>query len=333
MKAVTFPSRNELTRLIAEADEAAERLDGRIERTPLEPSPTLSALTGARVHLKQENRQATGSCKARSALTILTRERERGARRVITASTGNNGIAMSWAMGMLGMSGQVFVPHTVEPFKAEVIARQGAELVYAGDDIVDAEIAGRAQARASGVPFVSPYNDWGALVGQATIAAEVVEQLGGPPDSLLVPVGGGGLISGVAGYLRGVGASSRVFGVQPERSAVMAASVKAGRILHFESQPTLSDATAGGVEAESLTFDYCRTLVEDYLLVDEDALLRALRWTHSELGITLEGSGALAVAALFQQPERFADRTVVLILCGANIDPKRFAHLVHGDEG
>lgn len=319
---------NELLRGI---QSAAQTLTGVIRLTPLTVSSTLSALVSGEVYLKQENRQVTGCCKARSAFYMLSTlspaQKQRG---VVTVSTGNNGIAMAWAMQQVGVPGVVFLPHTVTDYKVQAIRRSNVEIIFYGDDIVEAEVAARVYATQTHTTFLSPYNEWGAICGQGTIAGEVVQQLAvldKQVDCMIVPVGGGGLISGIASYFKATNTTMEVIGVQPAHSAVMAHSVKAGRILEMVSLPTLSDATAGGVEQGSITFDFCRQLVDDYVVVDEAELRQAMLWLYDQHSIAVEGAGALAVAALLQQKARFRGKTVVLLLCGANIDEQQVIQL------
>ena len=319
---------NELLRGI---QSAAQTLTGVIRLTPLTVSSTLSALVSGEVYLKQENRQVTGCCKARSAFYMLSTlspaQKQRG---VVTVSTGNNGIAMAWAMQQVGVPGVVFLPHTVTDYKVQAIRRSNVEIIFHGDDIVEAEVAARVYATQTHTTFLSPYNEWGAICGQGTIAGEVVQQLAvldKQVDCMIVPVGGGGLISGIASYFKTTNTPMEVIGVQPAHSAVMAHSVKAGRILEMVSLPTLSDATAGGVEQGSITFDFCRQLVDDYVVVDEAELRQAMLWLYDQHSIAVEGAGALAVAALLQQKARFRGKTVVLLLCGANIDEQQVIQL------
>lgn len=307
---------------------AAQIGAGVIQTTPLTFSPALSAWSGGRVYLKQENRQVTGCCKARSAFymasTLSPTQKQRG---VVTVSTGNNGIAIAWALAQVGAPAVIFLPHTVTDYKVQTIRRSEVEIIFHGADIVEAEVAARAYATQSRMTFLSPYNEWGAIYGQATIAVEVVQQLAAfdqQSDTMIIPVGGGGLISGIAGYFNAASLPVQVIGAQPANSAIMAHSVRAGRIVEMPSLPTLSDATAGGVEQGSITFDFCRRLVADYVLVEEVEIARAIGWLYDEHGIVVEGAGALSVAAFLQRRETFAGKTVVLLLCGSNINLEQF---------
>ncbi len=308
---------------VAKAQAAAQMLKGVVKRTPLTYCRHLSSMTGNAVYLKQENLQHSGSCKARSAGYMLaTLSPEQKSRGVVTVSTGNNGISMTMAMRQHGIDGVVVVPHTIAPHKAQRIRDSGANLVFVGHDIVESEVEARAYAARTNRRFLSPYNDWGAIVGQGTIAVEIAEQLTAFDkglDCIFVPVGGGGLMSGVGGYLRAVDPAIKVIGVQPLNSPVMVRSLDAGEIILIESKPTLSDATAGGVEQGSITFDLCRKLADNFALVSEEEMWSAMLMLYQHHGIVVEGSGALSVAALLQQSALWKGKTIVLLLCGANI--------------
>lgn len=313
-------------------EQAAKVLSDVIQPTPLTSSSPLSKVIGGSVYLKQENLQLTNCCKARSAYFMLSSLSAEQRHHVVTVSTGNNGISMSWAMNKLGISGTVFLPNTVVPHKVAAIRKNPIEVIYSGEDIVDAEIIARAYAEKHDFTFLSPYNEWGAMYAQATIAREILKQLADlgnddELDAIVVPVGGGGLIGGISGYLRSVKPNIEIIGVQPTNSAVMAESVWAGKILEMPSLPTLSDATAGGVEQDAVTFEFCRDYVDDYILVSEEEIAHAMLLLDEQHGIAVEGSGALSVAALMQKANHFEGKKVALLLCGANVDTALLANL------
>lgn len=309
---------------------AAQILAPVLYETPLTWSAPLSDAIGGTVYIKQENLQRTRTCKARSAYYMLSMLDEAERRHVVTVSTGNNGVSMSWAMAELGIPGTVFLPHTVVPHKVAAIEQHPVTIIREGEDIVDAEIVARAYAKAHGYTFRSPYNEWGAMVAQATIAREIFAQLdavGAQADSVVVPVGGGGLIAGIAAWLLDDGRAVELIGAQPEKSPVMALSVRAGRILEIPSEPTLSDATAGGIEQGAITFPYCRDHVSDYAILSEREIRDAMLLLDRAHGIVVEGSGALSVATVLKHRTRFRGKTVVLLACGANVDPSLLQRL------
>ena len=305
--------------VVAEVDAAEKRIRPHIRRTYLEPSPYFGALSGANVFFKCENLQHTGSFKVRGAtnklLSLSERERAKG---VVAASTGNHGAAVAFALRHLGTSGTVFVPQNADPTKVEAIRRLGADIRTYGYDAVEAEVEARKYARDNGLTYLSPYNDPQIVGGQGTIGFELVEQMD-LIDAVFVALGGGGLISGIAGYLKGVMPDVAVIGCSPENSQVMIQSVAAGQILDLPSQPTLSDGTAGGVEQGAITFELCRQFVDGYEVASEAAIAEYLRQFVAAHHMLIEGAAAVPLAAFMKQHGRFAGKNVVIVLCGANI--------------
>ena len=300
--------------------EAEKRIRPHIRETILDYSPFYSKLTGANVYFKLENLQYTGSFKVRGAmnkvLSLTPAERSRG---VVTASTGNHGAATAFSLGKFDAAGIVFVPMEASSGKVQAIERLGAEVRHYGEDGADTEAYARQFARDNGMTYISPYNDPQVIGGQGTIAVELVRQLDNV-DVLFAALGGGGLISGIAGHLKSVQPDVNIIGCSPKNSKVMIESVKAGKILDLPSLPTLSDGTAGGVEPDSITFDLCRELVDEYETVTETEIEDSLRQYLQVHHILIEGSAAVAVAAFAKHGGRWAGRNAVVILCGANIN-------------
>lgn len=237
---------------------AEHRIRQHIGETPLEHSPHLSDLGGCNVYVKLENLQRTGSFKIRGAmnklLALSPTQRKLG---VVAASSGNHGIAVAFGASALGTHATVFVPENASPTKLEAIERFGAEVHRHGTDVEVTEVHARSYAESNGHAYIPPYNDPLVIAGQGTIAVELSRQLD-RVDAIFVSVGGGGLISGIAGYAKTVFGDVEVLACQPENSAVMAESVKTGDIVDMESLPTLSDGTTGGIEPGSITFELCR---------------------------------------------------------------------------
>ncbi len=306
-----------------EVTRAQARIAGLVRRTWLEPSPVLSELTGAGVHLKLENLQQTGSFKARGALnTILSLDGDERARGVVAASTGNHGAAVAWAARAAGCAATVFVPENAAATKLAAIERLGAAVERAGGDCVESERTAREVAGRDGRVYLSPYNDLRVVAGQGTIAAELLEQLG-DIDVVFASLGGGGLLSGIGAVLAARSPSTRVVGVSPERSPVMIESVRAGEILDLPSQPTLSDGSAGGVEEGSITFPLVRDLVHDYVTVSEREIAEGMRFFIDNHHMLIEGAAAAVVAGLMLR--QVAGRRVVVVLCGGNIGTETLA--------
>jgi threonine dehydratase len=307
---------------------AADRIRSHIRETPMEHSPYFSALTGANVWLKLENLQITGSFKLRGAFNkLLSISRDEAAAGCVAASSGNHGAAVAHAMNKLGIKGVVFVPETASSVKVDAIRRAGAEVQHFGADGLDTEERARQYAIDHAMTYLSPYNDSDVIAGQASCGVEIAKQVDNV-DALFIAVGGGGLIVGVAGFLRSVQPRMQVIGCQPEASPVMAASAKAGRLLDMPCQPTLSDGTAGGIEAGAITFDLCQELVDDYVLVSEEEIAVALREFIDAHHMLLEGAAGVALAGLKQLGERYRGRDVVVIICGANINRETLDRII-----
>jgi threonine dehydratase len=298
---------------------AADRIGSHVRKTPLEYSPYFSELTGANVWLKLENLQITGSFKLRGACNkLLSLSPEQAASGCVTASSGNHGAAVAYAMKKLGITGVVFVPETASSAKVDAIRQADAQVEFFGTDGLDTEQHARQYATDNGMTYIPPYNDAEVIAGQASCGVEIASQIGNV-DALFAAVGGGGLIGGAAGFLKSVHPHMQTIGCQPAASAVMAASVKAGRLLDMPSEPTLSDGTAGGIEAGAITFGLCQELVDDYVLVSEEDIAEAMREFIDAHHMLLEGAAGVALAGLKQFAQRFRGRDVVAIICGANI--------------
>uniref|UniRef100_A0A7C1FUQ7 threonine ammonia-lyase n=1 Tax=Caldilinea aerophila TaxID=133453 RepID=A0A7C1FUQ7_9CHLR len=302
--------------------DAAQRIRPYVRRTPLDESLALSEMGGDRVFLKLENLQYTGSFKLRGATNkLLSLAPEMLAHGVVAASSGNHGAAVAYALRRLGAKGIVFVPEHAATTKVEAIQRYGAEVRRWGTDSVEAEAQARTFATQSGRAYISPYNDWEIVAGQGTIGLEIMEDL---PDveTLYVTVGGGGLIGGIAGYIKAAcqTKSVRIVGCLPVHSPVMYESVRAGHIVQMESLPTLSDGSAGGIEEGAITFALCQQLVDDWVLVTEAEIADAVRLIAQTHHLMIEGAAGVAVAAYLKDTQRGQKRNVAIVLCGANID-------------
>lgn len=307
------------TDIAKEAYSAEQNIRNRIRETPLEFSPYLSSVGKCRLYFKLENFQLTGSFKIRGAfhklLSLPEEEKNKG---IITASSGNHGLAVSYALRKLGLKGKIFLPHNTSPTKIEILKDNQADIELYGDDCVEAEYHARQIAEKTGMVWVSPYNDLHIIGGQGTLGIELLRQME-KIDAVLVPVGGGGLISGTASCLKVEKEDTLIIGCQPINSCVMHESIKAGRILDLESKPTLSDATAGGIEAGSLTFNLCQELVDDFILVSEEEIKETIRLCLSKHQVLIEGAAALPLASYLKAPDRFEGKIVILILSGARI--------------
>jgi threonine dehydratase len=203
----------------------------------------------------------------------------------------------------------------------------GVPFELVGEDCIEAEAHAASFARSGGHVWISPYNDLEVVHGQGTVAVELMEQLENF-DAVLVPVGGGGLISGIACYLNAVDPSIEIVGCQPANSCVMYESINAGEILDIESLPTISDGTAGGIEAGSVTFELCRRHVDSFILLEEAEIAAAMRFLHEKEGVTIEGASALTSAAALKEPKRFSGRRIALIVSGGRVDETTMAKVL-----
>jgi threonine dehydratase len=299
--------------------DAHRRLQPHVRRTPLERSPVLEAETGGGVRLKLENLQHTGSFKLRGALNrLLTLEESQRRRGVVAASSGNHGLAVARGLEILDCPGTIYLPRSAEKQKVEDLERSGVTVEIFGEDCVEAERRARVAAAEQGLLYVSPYNDPQVVAGQGTVGLEILED---DPDIdiVLAAVGGGGLVSGVAAWMKARSPRIEVVGCVPQRSPVMARAVAAGRIVDVPVGPTLSDGTAGGLEEGSITLDPCRQLVDRWIEVDEDAIASAMVLVLDRHHLVIEGAAGVAVAALRAERERFAGRNVAVIVCGGNV--------------
>ncbi len=317
-------------RVHAEVQDAAERIRPYARVTPLEYSHYLSGLCGCQAYMKLENYQMTGSFKLRGAVNkVLSLGPEDRAKTLVTSSTGNHGSAFAWALDHFGLKGRIYVPENIEPSKLDYLRSYSVEIVFHGTDCVESEKRARESAAGDDVLYIPPYNDMKIIGGQGTVAAEIENQAGAERiDCILCPVGGGGLASGVSGYLRAGGGGAEIIGCQPKNSPVMAESVKAGRIIKMQSKPTLSDGTAGGIESGAVTFDICDEYVDDFILVSESDIKEAIKIMLTKHFMLVEGAAALPVASLVKNRERFSGKRVVLIITGSKLDPERLRNLL-----
>lgn len=273
--------------------------------------------SGTELHYKTENFQLTGSFKLRGAsakLSSLPTDRA-----VITASSGNHGIACSLAAQKTGHALTVVLPETAIAQKRQKIESYGTKVIIAGADASLAEVHARNLAEAEGQIYVSPYNDAEVIAGQGTIGLELLSQL--PQiDNLFISMGGGGLISGIGAVLKSISPSTNIVGVSAQNSAALAASIEAGKVVETQHLETLADGVAGGVDEGSLTLPMATQVIDDIVHIDEDQIgqaLRVLAWTENMI---VEGAAALALAPVLLDPEKYADKVNVVLLCGANYD-------------
>jgi len=310
--------------LTAEDALAAEsRIRPLARETPVDHSLHLSRLGNANVYLKLEHLQHTGSFKLRGAtnkILSLTDEQLRAG--VIAASTGNHGMGVCYAARHAGTTATIYLPRDVSEQKLEMIKHLGGIPVLSNNDCLEAEHKAREAAEKSGRVFISPYNDLQVIAGQGTIGVEIARQLD-RIDAIFVTVGGGGLIAGIATYLKAVSPQTRIIGCWPENSPVLYECLRAGRIIEVPEETTISESTTGGMEEGSVTFPLCQQLIDDHTLVSESEIREAMRLIFDKEHWIIEGSAGVAVAAYLKERERFAGQNAVIVLCGRNISSEK----------
>ena len=221
-------------------------------------------------------------------------------------------------MKILGINGSIIVPENIAPNKVENIKNIGGNVEYHGNDCLEAAQRAQEISVTTGAIYISPYNDPVIIAGQGTMGVELDEDLSNI-DTVIVAVGGGGLISGIGGYLKTVQPKVEMVGCSPKNSCVMYESLQAGRILDLPSKPTLSDGTAGGVEENSITFEICKKIISDFVLLTEDEIAAGIRNGLEDHHQLIEGSAGAALAALMKRKTELNGKTVVIVICGGNI--------------
>ncbi|MDO8419006.1 MAG: threonine ammonia-lyase, biosynthetic, partial [Rubrivivax sp.] len=288
--------------------------------TALEPARTLSRRLGNHVLLKREDQQPVFSFKLRGAYNKMAHlGAEVLARGVICASAGNHAQGVALSARKLGCRAVVVMPVTTPKLKIDAVHALGGEVVLQGDSYSDAYTHALALQQAQGLTFVHPFDDPDVIAGQGTVAMEILRQHQGPIDAVFVAIGGGGLISGVAAYIKAVRPEIRVIGVQTVDSDAMVQSVRKGRRVQLADVGLFSDGTAVKLVGEE-TFRVTRALVDDYVVVDTDAVCAAIKDVFQDTRSILEPAGALGVAAVKQYVEthKLKGQTLVAITCGAN---------------
>jgi threonine dehydratase len=315
---------------------ARKRIRRQVDVTPLRHSDWLTSAIETPVALKLECVQRTGSFKIRGAFNALLGAMHRegpasaGPNHIVTASAGNHGRAIALAAATLGIRATVFAPRDAPETKLTAIRRLGADLRLESS-YDDAEGAARAFAREEGLAFVSPYNDADVIAGAGTIVLELFEaELS--PATIVVPVGGGGLIGGVAIAAKSIAPRVRIVGVEAAAACAMSTSLGAGRITAIDPQPTLADGLAGNLEAGAMTFEIVRRKVDEIVTVSEEEIARAMGGLLAQEHLVVEGAGAAAVAAILGGKVRTAGPVIALV-SGANVDAERLMKVMADRKG
>ena len=288
-----------------------------IVKTPLIHSKNLSSISDTNVFLKLENFQHTGSFKLRGAMNKILNLPDKSIG-VVAASSGNHGAAVAYSLRNLKMKGLVYVPENAVPSKVKLMKKYGVEIRYSGNDSLIAESSAISYAEENNLSFVSPYNDIDVISGQGTIGVEMINQMK-DLDVVFITVGGGGLISGVGGYLKSINSNIKIIGCSPENSPVMKVSLNKGKIIEFDSLPTLSEGSAGGIERDSITYNFCEEFIDDFYLVSEEEIAENIKFFIANEKLLIEGAAAVSVAAFLKNKKLFKGMNVGIVICGGNI--------------
>jgi len=315
---------------LADIERAADRIHGRVTRTPLAHSPSLSRRAHQPVHLKLETRQPIGAFKLRGAtnaiLALVPAARERG---LVTASTGNHGRAVAYAARSLGIPATVCMSSLVPANKVEAIRALGAEIRIVGVSQDDAQDEVERLVESRGLTPIPPFDHADVVAGQGTTGLEIVEDL---PDvaTVLIPLSGGGLAGGIAVAVKALKPQARIIGISMERGAAMHASITAGRPVAVREEETLADSLGGGIGLSNrVTFPLCRDLLDEIVLLTEDEIAAGVRHASHEEGEIVEGAGAVGIAAILAGKVELTGPTAV-ILSGGNIDARVHRHIIEG---
>jgi len=317
--------------MILDAFRARQRIAPYVRRTPLAESPWLSDLCGARVSLKLESLQASNSFKRRGAFNAVVARLERGdiapASTLVTASAGNHGRALAAAAEAFRLPLVVFTPHDAPQAKTSAIRRHGATLRADGHDYDHAELLAKAYAAETGAAFISPYSDADVIAGAATVALEIFEDA---PDTdlVLVPIGGGGLISAIASVAAEIGGAARAIGIELDVAHAFLTSLGAGRLVHIEAGPSIAEGLGGNPDPDTITFAIIQRHVKQIVTVSEADLQAAVVALVDAEHLIVEPSGAAGIAALIGKRLAVSGSRVVVVVTGSNVDRSRLMRLL-----
>ena len=308
--------------------EANERCQDHLLPTPLEHSMYLSDKIEGEVWLKLDSMQRTSSFKFRGAinkiLSLTEAELDRG---IVSASTGNYALAVAEAMRIRNRRATIYVANDIEPSRLGLLRSHGLDLVIHGEVAWDAEKEARRVGDEEGKIYVSPYNDPIVVGGQGTCGYEISQQL--PDlDAAFLACGGGGLLTGSAGWLKFHNSDVEAFGVSPANSPVMYESMRTNKMVEMDTQPTLADTCAGGIDLDSITLDLCRRYVDEIVLLTEKEIEASIRLLFEQHRLVTEGSGALSIGGLLKRKERFKGKKVVAVVCGRNVNLEVFKKII-----
>ena len=318
---------------LADIEEAARRIEGRVLRTPFVLSASLSERCGVPVGLKLEHHQTTGSFKLRGATNaVLSLSADQRARGVVAASTGNHGRALAHAAKAEGSRATICMSRLVPENKVSEIRRLGADVRIVGRSQDEAQLEVDRLVAEEGLVMVPPFDDAAVVAGQGTLGLEIVAAM---PDvaTVLVPLSGGGLAAGIAAAVKGRAPKARVIGLTMQRGAAMKASLDAGRPVAVEEVESLADSLGGGIGLDNaVTFNMCRALLDDVLLLSEAEIAAGMRHAYAAEREVIEGAGAVGIAALLSGRLGRLEGPVALLLSGRNVDMGQHLRVMNGED-
>ena len=316
---------NQVTEQATRSGQVAEIIGGYINQTPLLLSRHYQTAGQTKLYFKTENFQYTGSFKLRGAFAKLTELSTTTP--VITASSGNHGIACAYATQQTGHQLTIVLPENVVPEKHDRIKQLGATTILYAGDAGQAEQHAQALAEQQSLTYLSPYNDAMVIAGQGTIGLEILQQLPSV-DNVFVSMGGGGLISGIGSVIKTHSPTTRIIGVSATNSDALAASMKQGRIVETNHKDTLADGIAGAVDPGSITLPLAMEIIDQVVHITEQQIMHALRHLAWEEQLIVEGAAALALAAYLADTASYEGQNNVVILCGANFNREKIARII-----
>lgn len=300
-------------------EEAHHKIKGFIRKTPLIHSAYLSELCNNNVYLKLENLQLTNAFKIRGALNrMLKLSSEEKSRGVITASSGNHAQGIALAAQHLGVSAKIVVPKNISELKLSKIKQYDVSIIQEGD-FDEIETKARNLSVRENMTYISPYNDINIITGQGTITLEIYKELENV-NIIIVPIGGGGLISGIAFAAKSLNPKIKIIGVQTKGASTMYESWKAGKIVKIEEFNTLAEGLLGGLESDAITFEIILKYVDEIVLVDEESIKKAINLLWKIEGQIVEGAGATVVAYILEAKRKLRNKNVVAVISGGNIE-------------
>lgn len=307
---------------------AKKRINGLVTNTPLRKSHWMCELSQAEVWMKLENLQVTGSFKYRGALNAMTWAKERGFTKVFSASAGNHGLGIAEAAITTEREARIVLPTNVSPFKKQKLERYNVGLLSHGDDMEITESYAMRLAKEQKGLYISPYNNREVIAGQGTVGMEMFELI--PKlSTIVVSVGGGGLISGIGLVAKVINPKVRIVGVVAASSPTMKNAVQSGRVVKVMQQETIADGIAGNIDPETITFPLVQEVVDEWVAIEERDIHQAVFDFLENEGMLIEGAAAAAIAAISSKYVTFKPRERVgVVVCGGNIDRNNWRQIV-----